>query len=161
MSFWDLDSIARSERAAVEARLSRASREELLAEIAALRAAAYPFLATLGGLDIQAPRGVCASSKLFPAQVGKGGDRDRLAVYDGEAGRYRYEPPDARRLHAIEYEEQASLTVLNPEGGPPALHDDVAVLAVQWEGVGGGGPAGEVSMGDVRRLAAAFKGTKA
>jgi len=157
MSFWDLDSIRESERAATEARLADASREALVAEIVALRVAAYPLLATLSGLDMTAPRGVCASSKLFPSALGEGAERRKLAVHQ-EAGGFRYEPADPARLHELDYVESESIPLLNREGAPPVLHDDVTVLRVTWEGIGGGGPAGEISMGDVRRLAGAMRG---
>ncbi len=154
--YWNMDGIEAEQRKKVADGLGGATREELLAEIVRLRCALYPLAVTLGSLDDRAPRGVTATSDLFPADFGEGKDRDKLAVWDDGTGDFRFVQADSRDLHLHEFEHRDSVSVMNGTDGGTRMHDDVCVMQVHGHWIGAYANCGQVTMADVRRAVGAM-----
>lgn len=150
---WNRESIIAEQRRKVAERHGGATREELLEELARVRAALYPLATTLASLDDHAPRGVMANSKLFPADFGEGADAGKLAVYDEETRDFVFRDAPSHEWHLHEYELAESRHHYNGKDGATRLHDDVSVFAVHSYWTGAYAFGGEITMGDVRHAA--------
>lgn len=150
---WNRESILSEQREQVLERHGECDRAALLEEIVRLRAALYPLVVTLSSLDDKAPRGVMATSKLFPADLGKGEDGGKFAVYDEATRDFAYSRIAGHEFHLHEYELAESEHLMNGTAGQTRMHDDVSVFAVHSYWIGAYAFCGEITMGDVRHAA--------